>query len=337
MKALVSLLAAVLLAHGAGARAATTTNGDVALANLDLLIAQHDEPAGAEDLLLTRSRFFADYDALRRAARLADEPAADATALVRRARVRAAVHRFSEALDDVRAAEAHGVAPADTLLLRASIASALARVQPLLPELESLARDTPSYAAFGALAAAYASVSRFQDADRAFQDALDRLDTTSPFPYAYLWFARGTMWAEQAHDPDRGESGLRRALDYLPGYVQANIHLAELEIAHGERDSAGRRLARIAGSREPELLALLARLRADAPDHAAPQVDAARARFDSLLGALPLAFADHAAEFYLAEGNDPERALVLARLNVSNRDTPRARDLLERAQARVRP
>jgi hypothetical protein len=28
---------------------------------------------------------------------------------------------------------------------------------------------------------------------------------------------------------------------------------------------------------------------------------------------------------------------VLARLNVSNRDTPRARDLLERAQARVRP
>jgi hypothetical protein len=46
--------------------------------------------------------------------------------------------------------------------------------------------------------------------------------------------------------------------------------------------------------------------------------------FEALLDKHPLAFADHAAEFYAGSGNDCRRALELARMNVANRPTRRA-------------
>jgi hypothetical protein len=52
-----------------------------------------------------------------------------------------------------------------------------------------------------------------------------------------------------------------------------------------------------------------------------------------LVAAHPEAFADHAAEFWLAAGADPMKALRLARINSGVRQTPRARDLLSQAVA----
>ena len=59
-------------------------------------------------------------------------------------------------------------------------------------------------------------------------------------------------------------------------------------------------------------------------EEAETQLDAARLGFDELLRKHPLAFADHAAEFYAGSGNDCRRALELARANVANRPTRRA-------------
>jgi hypothetical protein len=50
-----------------------------------------------------------------------------------------------------------------------------------------------------------------------------------------------------------------------------------------------------------------------------------------LVASHPEAFADHAAEFWLAAGANPDKALRWARLNVEIRKTPRAYDLLARA------
>lgn len=47
----------------------------------------------------------------------------------------------------------------------------------------------------------------------------------------------------------------------------------------------------------------------------------ARARFESLLERHPQALADHAAEFYLGPGEDPERAWILAQANLAVRAT----------------
>jgi hypothetical protein len=54
-----------------------------------------------------------------------------------------------------------------------------------------------------------------------------------------------------------------------------------------------------------------------------------RLGFETLLERHPLAFADHAAEFYAGSGNDRRRALELARANVANRPTRRAIEQLD--------
>jgi hypothetical protein len=61
------------------------------------------------------------------------------------------------------------------------------------------------------------------------------------------------------------------------------------------------------------------------------EISLARQRFEGLLARHALAFADHAAEFYLGPGVDAERAWVLAQLNLANRETDRAVALAIRA------
>ena len=66
----------------------------------------------------------------------------------------------------------------------------------------------------------------------------------------------------------------------------------------------------------------------------ASHLEAARAGFEALLARHPLAFADHAAEFYLDSGGDARRAFELARLNLANRPTARAYELYADASDR---
>jgi len=337
------LLAALLLARVASASGLPTTRGDIAIANLDLLIARHvahgrPSDAATDELLLMRARYLGDYAALERGAAFADADAPDAAALLRRARARAAVHRFSAALVDLAAAERLGADTAAVFRLRVPVRIAQGAATEMIPALEAAAIRDPGFTNASALATAYAGAGRYAQADREFQAALDALDTTSPFPYAWLCFARGTMWAEQAGDPVRGAAHLRRALDYLPGFVAARLHLAEIDARRGADAAAVERLAGVADSGDPEVLALLGRLHA-ATDavRGAREIAVARARFEALLARYPLAFADHAAEFFLGVGKDPARALDLASQNYAERWTPRARELLERARlAQVR-
>jgi tetratricopeptide (TPR) repeat protein len=329
-------LASLAVAQGASSPAVDTTSGAIALANLDHLIAQRTgaqaDGEAADELWLMRARYLADYAALDRGAACADAPAPDVPGLLRRARARAAVHRFSAALADLDAAARLGADAATLFRLRAPIRIAQGAADEVIAPLEAAAAREHDFANAGALAIAYAGAGRFADADREFQAALDALDTTSPFPYAWLSFARGTMWAEQAGDADRGARHLRRALDYLPQFVAANLHLAEIEARRGDAAAASARLERVAERDDPEVLALLGRLHAASdPARGASEIERARARFESLLARQPLAFADHAAEFYLGAGADPQRAWRLASANFAERKTPRARELLERA------
>jgi tetratricopeptide (TPR) repeat protein len=307
-----------------------TTSGAIAVANLEHGIARH----GDVDLLLERARFLGDHEALDRAAAAAEASAATAESLLRRARTRAAVHRFTDALADAEAAARAGARPDRAGAVRTSVLVATGRADEVVPELECLAALRPGFATAGALAGAYGAVGRFAEADALYQAALAELDTTSPFPYAWTEFARGVMWAEQAGDPARGEAAYRRALAYLPQFAAANLHLAEIEAARGDLGAALARLAPVADATpEPEVLALLGQLhvRTGQRELGRAEIEQARRRFESLLERHALAFADHAAEFYLGPGADPARADALARVNLANRPTPRARALARRA------
>jgi hypothetical protein len=88
-------------------------------------------------------------------------------------------------------------------------------------------------------------------------------------------------------------------------------------------------------SDDPDYAAQLARIlgetgRADESRH---WCRLAAVRYDELIVSHPEAFADHAAEFWLAAGANPEKALRFARINVEVRKTPRAYGLLAQAVA----
>jgi tetratricopeptide (TPR) repeat protein len=94
--------------------------------------------------------------------------------------------------------------------------------------------------------------------------------------------------------------------------------------AHDDAASASLADALTAHPHHPALLELAAQL------GLRPVADA-RAEWERYVAALPLAFSDHAARFYLGAGKDPRRALVLAAQNLANRDVPEARALVVEA------
>jgi len=118
----------------------------------------------------------------------------------------------------------------------------------------------------------------------------------------------------------------QRAIAYVPGYVKARVHLAEIYASQGQTCDAETLLLPALSSLDPEVRwrfadVLIAQERFA---EAEVQLDAARLGFGELLGRHLLAFADHAAEFYTGSGNDYGKALELARVNVANRSTRRA-------------
>jgi tetratricopeptide (TPR) repeat protein len=303
-----------------------TTNSAIAIANLDQQIHQAGKELGVEELLLVRSRFLGDYEALDRASALGEGRDATVRELLLRARTRSATHRFADALADVDMASRLGAKPGEISALRASILVAMGRATEVIPELETNLLRHPSFASRSAMAVAYAAVGRLDDADRLYAEALSSLDTTLPFPYAWIYFARGLMWSEQGGDQSRAGQLYAQALRYVPEFVTANIHLAEIEALRGDTESAIERLEKVVqSSHEPEALALLGVLhrRAGDSERGNSEIAEARKSYESLLNRDPLAFADHGAEFYLGPGADPDRAWFLAQQNFANRQTPR--------------
>jgi hypothetical protein len=178
------------------------------------------------------------------------------------------------------------------------------------------------------LGAVLADLDRFTEADTLYRHAFYSYDGISPFPLAWVCFQLGMLWGELVPVPDANVAALwyRRAIGYLPGYVKARVHLAEIHASQDRTADAEALLLPALSSCDPEVLwrladVLIAQKRFQ---EAEIQLQAARVGFEELLDRHLLAFADHAAEFYAGSGNDCRRALELARANVANRPTRRA-------------
>jgi hypothetical protein len=219
---------------------------------------------------------------------------------------REAIERQTLAID-----QACGAGLDAVLAARREVATASGRLEDLVP-----------------LGALLADLERFAEADTVYRKAFSSYDDVSPFPLAWVCFQLGMLWGElvPVPDPDLAAVWYRRAIAYLPGYVKARVHLAEIYASQERTGDAEALLLPALSSRDPEVNWRLADVRAAQGrfDEAERQLDAARSGFDQLLEKHLLAFADHAAEFYAASGNDHRRALELARTNVANRPTPRA-------------
>jgi len=320
------------------------TAGDIAAINLESARQRSwnrfwrtpGHPGAAEAIVeqeqLT-AQFIGDLAAFDRLEMLANELAREepesARAALIAAQVACSTHRFTDARASLARAVARGASPDAAERLSLSIDQATGENLPsvLAARRERAARPGhwDEQIPLGAL---LADLGDFDAAERTYLQALRTYPDVSPFALAWISFQLGVLWGESvpAAQPERAAKWYRRAIDYLPGYVKARVHLAEICLDEGRTDEARALLAPVLASGDPEVawrLGDVALLAGDSAE-AALQLAAARDGFESLLAKHPLAFADHGVEFYLGSGNDPARAFDLARLNLANRPTLRA-------------
>ena len=329
---------------------AMVTDGTIALRNLEAQIAglqpeaaqcraPNDERVRLIDLLALRGSIMgtiADYERAQELAdRLVHVAITAAPAFLARAQARAVFHRFADALEDLEVAERLG-ADADVVNReRAAVFQGLGRYEEAFAIREEAAHRSPSFESLGALTTLHAERGDTERAVRLHAESVRRYRGISPLPLATLNFQLGVMWMREG-DFDRARDQLTAARRYVAAYVPAQGHLAEVEAELGDAESAVALLYPLATtSDDPDYAGQLARILADAGSTEESRYwrQHAAQRYDELIALHPQAFADHAADFWLGAGAEPEKALRLARMNFAIRKTPRARALLSRAVA----
>ncbi len=327
------------------------TAGDLAVINLEssrerswyVLRRWPERPGTAERIVEEeqhRAQFLGDVTALDRLARLSSElcggsPLSADTHLVA-ARIASMLHRFADAKAHLAEAEALGTPRRVSNRVRMTLEQALGEnLTAVLAARQDMAEATGALHDLVPLGALLADLGEFEDADRTYVRAIRQYRDVSPFALAWGCFQLGVLWGETVPTPDadRAAHWYRRAVEYLPVYTHARVHLAEIHLDAEELEAAEALLLPVIASGDPEVRWRLAQVRAaqERTGEAALQRDAARAAFETLLARHELAFADHAAEFFLSNGADPGRACDLARINLANRPTLRAFELAHAA------
>jgi tetratricopeptide (TPR) repeat protein len=338
----------VTSAHLLGA-SLRTTDGTIALSNLEAqidgleLCASHGDLASQAwcdliDLVTLRGQILgriADYE---RASALAEQRALDTPddgiAFLARARTRASLHRFDEALADLDTADRLG-ADLGPAAERAAILQAVGRYDEAMALRRNAADCHADFESLAGLASLHAELGEIAAAETWFDESCRRFRSVSPFPIAQLEFQRGHMWLGHG-DLNCARHWFEAAWRRLPAYAQAEGHLAEVEYELGDRNGAVARLRRLAsGADDPDYAAQIARMLAEIGevDEANLWCRHAEERYEQIVARHPAAFADHAAEFWLYVGGNPHRALSLAMLNLETRVTPRANLLVSNARA----
>jgi tetratricopeptide (TPR) repeat protein len=325
-------------------KSAPVTDGEIAVNNLgsarrnawSRLRREPQHLHVAEYLVVLESfaaQFLGDLSALDRLEILpdcVDERESDPAGIaLLRAQVAATLHRFAEArvyLAD-RKFEGELHIPASRLSL--SIDQACGdRLDSVLESRRQQARRSQRLEDYVPLGALLADLGCCDEAEQTYERALREYNDVSPFAPAWVCFQLGILRGEVApHSNPRPAAGwYRKAIEYLPGYVKARVHLAEIHLSLGDASAAESLLRPVTSSSDPEVHWRLADVLAATgrTAEAEGRMEAARSGFETLLSKHPLAFADHGAEFYSGSGRDPARAFELARVNLANRPTLRA-------------
>jgi tetratricopeptide (TPR) repeat protein len=322
------------------------TDGEIAVNNLDSArqqswnrFWQHPVRPGIAEYIVEQeqltAQFLGDLDALDRLETLAGyldriDAESSRTALIK-AQVASATHRFTDARSYL--AKAGGAEAASANRLSMSRLS-LSIDQACGTRLESVLEARRRMAESGRLeelvplGALLADLREFDEADQCYRRAITEYQDSSPFAVAWASFQLGVLWGELVSEPQssRAAAWYRKAIEYLPCYVKARVHLAEIYLRDGQTGDAEALLKPVVSTGDPEVSWRLADTMAamGRPEKAALAIEAARSGFERLLEKHLLAFADHGAEFYSGSGNDSGRALELARINLANRPTLRA-------------
>ncbi len=242
-----------------------------------------------------------------------------------RAKARGAVHRFADALADLEQAEQLGADRETLEAARSTLYVALGRCDDALPIVAARRKQRPSFETFFAEALVLGHMARYAEADALFEGAVEQYRGVSPFPLAHLDFERGVMW-DRAGNAEKATTYYRAAVERVPQFAHAAGHLA-YKLEHAEAVALVERV--ITESDDPEYTGALGYLlNQKAPGSGDALVQAAKPRYAALLAKHPLAFADHAGWFYVLIAGEPDKAIEVAEMNLENRPTPEAFELM---------
>jgi tetratricopeptide (TPR) repeat protein len=238
-------------------------------------------------------------------------------------RALSAVHRFADARDALGHVKALARDPSEWIDTEATLDEATGHLERSGPVREANATKYPSAQTLTQWAASLAVQGQTEKAIELIPKAAAAIRDNPPGFTAWLLFQWGRVY-ELAGELATARDFFAEAHRRLPGYLEATAHLAQAMMQTGDAAGAKKLVdAELARYRHPELLGLAVQL-----GH--PELlDEAKREWERYVAALPEAFSDHAARFYLTV--DPARALVLARVNLANRDTTEARALVAEA------
>ena len=221
------------------------------------------------------------------------------------------VHRFTDARAVIaRLAKLDAERAAD---LTATIDEATGHPELAAPVREWTAKVLARPEILTVLAGNLALRGKLDEAFALIPKAVAAAHDNSPITFSWLYFQWGRLY-EQAGQLAKARDHFAEAHRRMPAYLEAIVHLAQTMTATGQ-DPTALLAEALRTNQHPELLALAGR------------TAEAKAGWERYLAALPEAFSDHAARYYLGPGADPARALVLAKANLANRDTTEARSL----------
>jgi len=321
-----------------------TTDGDIAAINLKSArrrswsrFSQNPLRAGIAELVVEleqlTAQFIGDVCALDRLEALVQElleaDAVSARAAMMQAQLASMAHRFTDARHFLTQAASRGAAQFDLKRLLLSVDQACGvNLDGMLDERRDIARKSGRIEDLVALGALLADLGEFAEADRTYRQALCEYQDVSPFPKAWTCFQLGELWGELVPVPQatRAAQWYERAIQCLPSYTRARVHLAEIYSSSGRTNDAQSLLISAISSSDPEVHWRLSDVLASQGNFvdAEAQMQVAHFGFENALRRHLLAFADHGAEFYAGSGSNCRKALDLARINVANRPTLRA-------------
>jgi len=326
--------------HRAGSAAApaplvphifASDDGVASLVNIDrkIEILEHrDDPVQLIGLLGVRATYrgrLEDYvEADKRSAAWVAAAPDDQEAWKTRTQALTAIHEFALAREALSHVKKLARDDSEWLDLEVTIDEASGRRARSMEARTEGARRYPNAKSLTLYAATLAFQGKLDEALAQMPVAAAKLRDNSAETMAWLYFQWGRLY-EQKGDYASARAFYQEAHARLPGYVEANAHLVQTMMLTNDTAGAKRVVTEaLASDRNPALLELAAQL-------GTGSVEDVRNEWERYLAALPKAFSDHAARFYLGVGKDPKRALTLAQANLANRDVPEARELVVQA------
>jgi len=252
--------------------------------------------------------------------------------LLLRANMQTTLHRFEQALTDIKSVKELTNEDLSTLFY-ADINWNLGEYNSAEKIIRDISKRKPSMQSLSRLAILEYQLGNYQKAEIVFTKAREYDDKSNPITSSWLDVQMGIADLRIGRYP-QAENHFRKAHRKVPSYILAIEHLAESLTKQHKMDEAIALYNRIIHlSDNPEYKVALSEIykQIKQPQKAGKLIEKSRLQYESLLVKFPEAMYRHAADFYLSHG-DKKRALNLLHKNLELRPNSDSYIALSKAQ-----